>query len=198
MYLPELSRSGNPHNEDLWGSQWLHSSGNPGKRSNEQCHHMGFLSAMCVSNTLLHIMRSHPGRTGLTSKWSLQSRGKANHHILHYRVQDGSPYIPLHNPERSPSCAPSSLQISGIPQIGSRNTEVKYCDFPKNPSARAYLEKNLDKGVSTKIGKAKGMWFDRGSVKLFLESGTSGKTAQIEEKDEQADNVGEEAGTESP
>lgn len=115
-----------------------------------------------------------------------------------YRVQDGSPYIPRHNPVRPPSCAPSSLQISGIPQIGSRNTEVKYCDFPKNPSARAYLEKNLDKGVSTKIGKAKGMWFDRGSVKLFLESGTSGKTAQIEEKDEQADNVGEEAGTESP
>lgn len=57
---------------------------------------------------------------------------------------------------------------------------------------------NLEKEVFTKIGKVKGMWFDRGSVRLFLESGTSGKKAEIEKKDEQADNVGEEAGTESP
>lgn len=35
-------------------------------------------------------------------------------------------------------------------------------------------------------------------MRLFLESGTSGEMAQIEEEDEQADNVAEETDTEFP
>ena len=64
-------------------------------------------------------------------------------------------------------------------------------DCPQNPSAQAYSEKTSQrKGFVNKAGNGKWLTLDGGSVKLFLEPGTSCEKAKTEEKDEQGDNCG--------
>lgn len=56
-------------------------------------------------------------------------------------------------------------------------------DCPQNPSAQAYSEKTSQrKGRVTKAGKGKGLTLDGGSVKLFLEPGTSCEKAKTQKR----------------
>ena len=53
---------------------------------------------------------------------------------------------------------------------------------PRNPSDQAYSETSQRKGSVTKAGKGKGLTLDGGSVKLFLEPGTSCEKAKTQKR----------------
>lgn len=53
---------------------------------------------------------------------------------------------------------------------------------PRNPSDQAYSKTSQRKGRVTKAGKGKGLTLDGGSVKLFLEPGTSCEKAKTQKR----------------